>query len=634
MSRTEIVPLHRLLDRQTTAAMLQSFAALEPEVELAVVHRDGRPFAGSLAGMTEDQLAGRLEQALSGQPIWEGAGLFLPLQVESRVVGVLVAHGPGLSTARAEGILECLRQTLEALAEQAWENRSLARETLDRYREINLLYTIGETISTCLDPDEIPHRVLDEAARVIQTDTGAVLLYDERETLVIRSGFGEAGQPAALYATIGPLMAQSLHQGKPSIFTADQLINPVTPLSSALCAPLKTRERILGLVLLGRLGGRPVFTASDQKLLTALTTQAANAVENARLFANLRRQRDAIAAMKSYMDNIFASIASGVITTDVEDLVTTLNRAAERILGVTAAEALGQPYRQALPTVGAEIADLVEAVKQEEQSVMGHELQSVLPERGPVVLRLHLSPLKDNQDHTTGIAIVADDLTEHRQLERQVRQIRETFKQYVAPRVVEQLLSNPTSVRLGGARQEITTLYADVRDFTGFSERTAPEQLIEVLNRHLTLAAEAVLAEEGTLDKFVGDAVMAVFNVPLAQADHAVRAVRAALRLQQAIADLHAAVPPTEQLSFGVGVATGPGIVGNIGSTSLRNYTALGDCVNLAWRLQSQARPGQILLNEATYERVREHVITRELGPIEVKGYSEPALAFEVLARR
>ena len=227
-----------------------------------------------------------------------------------------------------------------------------------------------------------------------------------------------------------------------------------------------------------------------------------------------------------------------------------------------------------------------------------------------------------------------DDLTEQKQLEQRVRQVRQTFERYVPPQVVEQLLSNPENVQLGGTRQETTILFADIRGFTAFGEKLSPEVLVEVLNQHLTLAAQAVLGQEGTLDKFIGDAVMAIFNAPLPQPDHALRAVRAAWNMQQAIVALHADSPPDKQLSFGVGIVTGPSIVGNVGSPELHNYTAIGDSVNLAARLQSYARGGQVLLDVKAYEQVRDQIVARELGAVQIKGHSEPDLVFEVLRLR
>jgi PAS domain S-box-containing protein len=621
----ERASLRRLLSRQIASNLLESFAPLAPGTAFALMDSDGRvrARAGHLA---EEAFSPVDEQA--GQSL-DGA-LAMPLQVAGEAIGALAARGPEATRPQIETALRALHRVLTQFLSEAVGKQSLAEETLERYREINLLYNIGETISTCLDPGAIPHKVLAEAARVIRADLGFVLLQDEFEMLAPGSSFGVERADVFL-RTIRPSLIQALHEGRPSILTFDRTAQTI-PAATTLCAPLKTRERTLGLVLLGRLEG-PTFTAGDEKLLAALASQAAIAIENARLFDNVKQQRDAITVMKNYMDNIFASIASGVMTTDTRDLITTLNRAAERILEVKNEETIGQPYLEALPEVGAEIARMVDSVKRQDAPVIGYEINPVLPRRGPVTLRFHLSPLKDHQNRTTGVAFVAEDLTERRQLEERARLIRGTFEQYVAPQVVEQLLSDPASVRLGGTQREVTILYADARGFTAFSKRTDSEKMVELLNRHLTLAVAAVLAQEGTLDKFMGDAAMAIFNAPLFQPDHILRAVRAALAMQAALAQLHAQISPAEHLHFGVGIATGPAIVGNIGSTAIHTYTAIGDTVNLAWRLQGHARPGQILLDAAAYERAREHVVAQELGYIEVKG-REPALAFDVSGLR
>lgn len=606
--------IRRLLNRRTVTSLLQGFAQLLPEVAFALLDRDGQVYleAGT-AGAGED----------APTPI------SLPLQVGELPVGTLVACGPGLRQPRVQEAMLLLRYSLQEMIERAQENRALAQETLERYREINLLYNIGETIAASLDPEEIPRLMLAEAARVISADCGLVLLRDEGGHVSPRARFGPADE---LERAGRMLIQETLADPKPRIYTMPPAGNGA--MEAMLCAPLKTRERVLGLVLLGRLAGRPVFKAADEKLLLALASQAAVAVENAYLFADVRRQRDEIAEMKNRMDNIFASIASGVITTDVGDLVTILNRAAERILGVRADEAIGWPYTQALREVGPQIAPLVETVKRQGRQVIGHEVQPVLPQRGPVALQFHLSPVKDNRDQTIGIAIVVDDLTERRQLEEQVRKVRTTFERYVAPQVVEQLLSDPSSVQLGGVRQEVTVLFADIRGFTAFGEKLSPETLVQVLNQHLTLAAEAIFAEKGTLDKFIGDAVVAIYNAPLPQPDHAVRAVRSALAMQRQIAALHADLPPQERLNFGIGIATGIAVVGNIGSPQLQNYTVVGDCINLASRLQTHAGPGQILLNRQAYEQTRSLVMAREVGYVQVRGRSEADLVYEVLGLR
>ena len=178
------------------------------------------------------------------------------------------------------------------------------------------------------------------------------------------------------------------------------------------------------------------------------------------------------------------------------------------------------------------------------------------------------------------------------------RAILETFGRFVSPHVVERLLADPAGVHLGGAQQTITVLFADLRGYTALAERLRPEQLLEILNGHLTVAAQAVLAHEGTISQYSGDQIMALFNAPLAQPDHALRATRAAIRIRQATASYHACVPADLQMQFGIGIATGEVVVGNIGASEMLNYTAIGDTVNLAERLQELARGGEILLAE------------------------------------
>ncbi len=215
--------------------------------------------------------------------------------------------------------------------------------------------------------------------------------------------------------------------------------------------------------------------------------------------------------------------------------------------------------------------------------------------------------------------------------EREKQQIRGLFERYVAPTVVEQLLAQPDQVKLGGTRQLVTVLFADVRGFSRFSSTTSPEILVELLNQYMRAAAEAVLAEEGTLDKFMGDAVMAFFNAPLPQADHAIRAVRAAWNLCQLVEQLHQHLPPEHRLHFGVGVGLGEAVVGNIGTARMMNYTVIGDSVNKVKRLQEQARGGQILISQETFHLVQETAQARSIGNLHLKGQNQPEPVYEVL---
>jgi len=620
----EQLSVRRLLNRRVISGYLARFAHMAPDVLVALLDIDGSVVAEGYHS------AGDSPRPSTTEP-WDWT---TPLTYGSSQTGTVVARGTGMAQPEAEAHLLFLLDTLTMLVERALESRSLAQETLGRYREINLLYNIGQTIGASLDPDAIPDLVMAEATRIIAVRGGIVLLVDQDGACTVRSSFGAENFGQQVYEAARWLLQEALVSADPHIWTESQLNDPSDDIAAILEAPLKAREELLGFVLLGRGPGQDIFTADDQKLLAALASQAAIAMENARLFADVKNQRDAMTAMKNYMDNIFASIASGVITTDTQDLVTLMNRSAERILGVSASAAVGRLYTEALPEMGLKLLPLMDVVKHKDESLVGHEMEPVLPKRGPVVLRLNLSPLKDNREETNGVAIVVDDLTERRQLEAQARRIRQTFEQYVVPHVVEQLLSDPDSVRLGGARREITTLFADIRGFTAFSEKLEPETTVEVLNRYLTLASEAILSEEGTLDKFFGDGVMALFNAPLSQTDHTLRAVRSALKLLDALKGTYAELAPENRLAFGIGITAGHAVVGSIGSHAIKNYTAIGDCVSLASRLQTHAGPLQILLNTTAYDNVYMHVRARELGYIHVKGHSEPDLVFEVLGLR
>ncbi|HER35579.1 MAG TPA: adenylate/guanylate cyclase domain-containing response regulator [Halothiobacillaceae bacterium] len=209
--------------------------------------------------------------------------------------------------------------------------------------------------------------------------------------------------------------------------------------------------------------------------------------------------------------------------------------------------------------------------------------------------------------------------------------IRRTFERYVPVHVVEQLLENPTEVSLGGRLQEVTALFADLRGYTTLSEILAVEELVDVLNGHLTVAARAVLAYDGTISQYAGDLVMAIFNAPLPQSDHALRAVCAGRKLQADIAAFHNRLPEHLRMEFGIGIASGPAVVGNIGAREQLRYTAIGDTINLAQRLEELAPGGQILLTERTCELLNCSVTLDCRGPVVVRGRTEPVSIYALV---
>jgi class 3 adenylate cyclase len=206
---------------------------------------------------------------------------------------------------------------------------------------------------------------------------------------------------------------------------------------------------------------------------------------------------------------------------------------------------------------------------------------------------------------------------------RLYRQLDGLFRQYMSPDVATALLADPTQAALGGDVAEVTVLFADLRGFTPFSERTSPERVVAMLNQYFGRAVPVLLANGGTVVQFVGDAVMALFNAPARQPDHALRAARAALGMQAAIETVAEREPDWPR--FRVGVNTGPALIGNIGSDEFRNFTAIGDTVNLAARLEQEvAEAGQVVIGDTTHAAVKQLAIARPLDPIEVKGKRDP----------
>ncbi|MDL1901458.1 response regulator [Anaerolineae bacterium CFX9] len=224
--------------------------------------------------------------------------------------------------------------------------------------------------------------------------------------------------------------------------------------------------------------------------------------------------------------------------------------------------------------------------------------------------------------------------TETDELRKQQMEIRSTFSRYVSSSVVEQLLKDPTQVKLGGRLQEVTVLFTDLQGFTTLSERTDPERLLSILNTYHTMMVRTIQAAGGTVDKFMGDGLMALYNTPLLQEDHALRAVRTAIGIRDSLPGFHAQFDPLHQMSINFGVHTGMAVVGNVGAPDLMNFTAVGDTVNLAARLQQMSSGGQILISGATYARLSDHVEARMIGEVNVKGRRESVVTYEVMRLR
>jgi adenylate cyclase len=220
--------------------------------------------------------------------------------------------------------------------------------------------------------------------------------------------------------------------------------------------------------------------------------------------------------------------------------------------------------------------------------------------------------------------------------QQQTAMLRTTFGRYVSPQILDHILAHPESVRLGGDRREMTILFSDIRGFTTISEASEPEAVVEMLNEYLTRMVEILLAHGGTLDKFIGDAVMGFWNAPAADADHARHAVACAVEMVQETASLRARweTEGKAAIRIGVGVNTGEAVVGNIGAEKVFGYTVIGDAVNLASRLESKNKDygTEIIISEFTRERIGGAFEAVYLDEVKVKGKERAVKIFQVKA--
>ena len=278
--------IHRLIKRNQAKKFLVQFGNLmSAEAKLALLRADGRFLAG-IGSWDKNAVSDLVAQHDQTQPRTMNGLRFHPLHVGENFVGSLVTL-----EAASDIIVEALYNTLTMFLAQSQEKRDVASEALERYREINLLYDIAETIGATLDINAIPKLVLSEATQVIQSEIGAVFLpHSDNDELVVKSSFGSDAADDLLRDPVGYLVIQVYETGRPDIYTALSLASSL--IDQALCVPLKMQGKIMGVIMLGRTAGKQVFTASDEKLLMALASQTAIAIDKAWLHQQeIKRQR-------------------------------------------------------------------------------------------------------------------------------------------------------------------------------------------------------------------------------------------------------------------------------------------------------------------------------------------------------
>ncbi len=236
------------------------------------------------------------------------------------------------------------------------------------------------------------------------------------------------------------------------------------------------------------------------------------------------------------------------------------------------------------------------------------------------------------------IAFIAASLLNYGVEGKQRRFIKGVFSHYLSPEVIDRIIDNPSLLRLGGERREVTSFFSDVAGFTAISEALSPEELVNFLNEYLSEMTEIILRSGGTLDKYEGDAIIAFWNAPLDQPDHALRACRAALRCQKRLVELGPRLREKtgRPVTMRIGLNSGPAVVGNMGSSRRFDYTAMGDTINLASRLEGASKLYRvpILAGEETYRQVKDALLAREVDTIRVVGKTRPVNVYEIVCEK
>jgi len=505
--------------------------------------------------------------------------------------------------------------------------------------ELETLYDIARTLNSTLEFDRVLRLVMEQVISFVNAERGFLMLInpttgnleftialDKQAQSIDRSAFNISRSTVEkVVSTQKPVLTDDA-QSDAALKGVESVV--MHGIRSIMCAPLVVRDHCIGAVYVDSRINANLFGPKHRELLLAFCHQAAIAIDNARLFADLTKTIRQVNDDKQYMDNIFASIANGVITTDSAGTITTFNDAAARILLMNPMAAVGKHFREAFssrPQIG--IIEMLQNAKVEHEhgTFVPHAVDCEIPGKGIVNLNLYVSALRDSRNAHIGMALVIDDRTEFKRSEAQMKQIRRIFERYVHPNVVQQLIQNPMAINLGGETKEISIVFADIRGYTRLSETMKPEQMMNLLNSYLEIMVKEIWDEGGTVTAFIGDAIMAIFNAPLQQEDHALRAVRAAWRMRMAVLEYQRTHPLGVPISFGFGVNTDFATVGNIGSQERQqNYTAIGDAVNVAARLQQNTNDNNILLNHSTFVRTRKHVKVMQVPPLQVKNKSAP----------
>lgn len=552
--------------------------------------------------------------------------LCVPIRnVKQRVIGVsqVLNRVEGEFTHSDFRLLEAMTQH----AAIALESRQFIEHAeRARVQEREFLEIVADVTSE-INLKSILSRVMGEATRMLQAERSTLFLNDEKTSeLFAMVGEGLATQirmPNHL-GIAGTVFVSGESVNIPHAY-ADLRFNPAFDKQtgfftrSILCVPVISKNgRVIGVTqCLNKRGG--TFSEDDEQRLRAFTSQVAIALENAKLF-------DDVQSMKNYNESMLESMTNGVITLDEDRKIVTCNAAGERILKIISEDVVKKPADEVFSEANRWVIDGIDRV--EESGQQNVVMDAVLQIEGePVSVNMTILPLENAEHKKLGVMVMVEDISSEKRM-------KSTMARYIDPGIAAQLLEGGEDI-LGGQHVKATVLFSDVRSFTSLTEELGAHGTVTFLNEYFSIMVECITQEGGMLDKFIGDAIMAGFGVPLPHDDDEDRAVRAALSMITKLRDWNRERAQRDQrpVEIGIGLNTDSVVSGNIGSPKRMDYTLIGDGVNLAARLESACKQygARILLSEFTQAALKSTYRMRDIDLVVVKGKSEPVRVFELL---
>ncbi|MGA8261341.1 MAG: GAF domain-containing protein [Arenicellales bacterium] len=525
------------------------------------------------------------------------------------------------------------RALLEALTSQAasaLENARLFQEVQRQQKEEAQLLEVTEVISSNLQLDELLNQVIRIVTEMLNADRSSLFMYDSRTGELwsrVAEGLDEkeirfpsfAGIAGSCFTSGEPINIPDTYADERFNRDVDRRTGYRT--RNMLCMPVANKDgRKLGVLQVLNKRKGP-FNRNDENRLRAFSYQVAIALENAQLFEDVLNERN-------FNESILRSLSNGVMTLDAglrvtkanDALIRMLHRGNDDITGRSASSVFSEDQNRW-------ILDSIENVKQSGRTDITMDADILLAGGGTSSVNLTVVPLVNIGKEQIGFMLVFEDITKE-------KRVKSTMARYMTKEVADRLLDVGEDV-LGGTAQWATVLFSDIRGFTTISEELGARETVSLLNEYFTDMIDVIFNHGGILDKYIGDAIMAVFGTPFEKPDDADNAVRVANEMMRVLRVFNEKQRKQGrvELRIGVGMATGELVAGNIGSLKRMDYTAIGDTVNLASRLESATKyyGVNILWSEATAKALHNEVRHREIDLIRVKGKNEPVSIFEGL---